>query len=214
MSSVRSSATGRLSRDGSVPPAKRSLRTRRFVTGGDPGRVSPIFGFAGGGAGGPWVRTFVTSAASAASSSCSSSAAPTTAMAVCRPRPPREPRRRRRDTFVIAPSGVNESSGVTAPSGPPLVSGPPVASRELSGTTGAQSRSLSPLAGFSSPSWPNPAGPELALPAAPSTGSDIEAFPSNQACSGARRAHVATRTSDDIPGRAAGSQLRAVTPYV
>ena len=206
-------------------PATRSLRTRRLVTGGEPGRVSPIFGFGGGGGAtasdwsgpsdvdGPSANTW---AGSAVASSCSASEPLTTDMAVCRPRPPREPRRRRRETLVTAPSDPAPSETAPsdrAPSDAPLPSERPEASRELSGPTRDQSRCPSSIAGFSSPSRPNVAGSELALPASPSTGSDIETFPSKQARSGARRAHVATRTPGDIPGRAAGSQPRAVAPY-
>jgi hypothetical protein len=194
----------------SDPPATASRRTRRLVTGGDPGRVSPIFGFGGGGTGGPSVRTCVTSAASSASSSSDEVA---TATPAWRLRPPREPRRRRRETLVTAPSWVIWPSWSFEVSGAPLPLGAPGTSSELSGPTGAQSRGRSSNAGFSSPSRPNVAGSELALPAAPSTGSDIETFPSKQARSGARRAHVATRTPRGIPDRAAGSRPRAVTPY-
>ena len=205
-------------------PATRSLRTRRLVTGGEPGRVSPIFGFGGGGeaTASDWScpsdvdePSANTWAGSAVASSCSASEALTTDMAVCRPRPPREPRRRRRETLVMAPSdpAPSESAPSDRASDAPLASERPEASRELSGPTRDQSRCPSSIAGFSSPSRPNVAGSELALPAAPSTGSDIETFPSKQARSGARRAHVATRTPVDVLGRAAGSQPRAVAPY-
>ncbi len=209
-SSERSPARARPAKVTSVP-ATRSLRTLRLVTGGDPGRVSPIFGLGGGGAG----RTSATTgAASAGSSRSSSSGGPTTDMPVCRPRPPREPRRRRRETFVTALSGVSAPSG-PEPSTAPLPSGRPEAeaSCERSRPMGDQSRCWSSIAGFSSPSRPDAAGSELALPASPSTGSDIETFPSKQARSGARHAHVATGTPGDVPGRAAGSQPRAVAPY-
>lgn len=134
-------ASGLASSSGTLAPAVApSLRTRRLGAGGEPGRVSPILGLtvgreatsaatSSGWAGTCSVRTRGVGAlspgpSSSATSSCASLSGTTVPTAgLCRPRPPREPRLRRRETL----DATALSAAGTVPSGPTATPSDPAA---------------------------------------------------------------------------------------
>ena len=210
-SSGRSPARARPANVTSVP-ATRSLRTLRLVTGGDPGRVSPIFGLGGGGAGSDLRRR----------RRRLHRLVPVILLVASRPRKCRcaGPGRRENlaggDEKPLLPHylALPHRLDLYRPR-PHCHRGDPnlrlhVSAHVRWGTNcvaGRPSQASLPRPGLTRParSWRC-----LLRQALVPT---LKTFPSKQARSGARHAHVATGTSGDVPGRAAGSQPRAVAPY-